>query len=218
MTKQNIFLLLALCLAGVVSAQTERGRFMLNLHSYAPSLAQSPTLFAPTNSLGFGSGTYSEKLGTNEYQIKYTNIGFNTSAHYFILDNLSVGAQVNLFNQKLDPDGLDAITNSLMALGPELRYYFPMGANAKIYLRGGAAFGNLKSTNLLNEQISGKLNQFGGGAGLAIFPSRAFSVNLGLGYQGQNIQYEKNSKLENNSGGVGFDVGFSVFFGGGSAE
>lgn len=210
--------MLALCMAGVVSAQTERGRFMLNLHNYAPVLAQSSTLFAPTNSLGFGSGTYSEKLGSNEYQIKYTNIGFNTSAHYFIMDNLSVGAQVNLFSQKLDPDGLEATTNSLTAFGPEVRYYFPMGASAKIYLRGGAAFGNLKSTGLQNEEITAKLNQFGGGAGLAIFPSRAFSVNLGLGYQGQNLQYEKNSNLENKSGGVGFDVGFSVFFGGNSAE
>ncbi|MFZ4635401.1 MAG: outer membrane beta-barrel protein, partial [Saprospiraceae bacterium] len=121
------------------------------------------------------------------------------------------------FSQGLEPDGGDKLTSSLFLVGPEVRYYFDVNTVFKVYVKGGASFGQAKVKDN-NSESTTDLVQFGGGAGAAIFPTRNFSVNLGLNLNGLNTTSNEGIESTDNYFGGGFDVGFSVFFGGNRGE
>jgi len=221
MKKQQVSLFVAFLMFGALElgAQTEKGRFMLNLHSYAPISPNAQGLLAPVNSLGIGFGTSTIKVDGFESEAKFTNFGFNTSAHYFIVDNFSGGINLNFFNQSLEPDGGNKLTSSLFLVGPEVRYYFDLNTAFKVYVKGGASFGQAKFDVEGSEEDTSDLVQFGGGVGAAIFPTRNFSVNIGLNLNGLNTTSGEGSlESTDNYFGGGLDVGFSVFFGGNRGE
>lgn len=136
MKKTFLFLLFALtftCLSG----QTERGRVMLNLSNFSPLIDESD-LLAPTNSFGIAFGTIKEE---DEEDVKYSVVGLEGSLHYFLFDNFSAGLNVGFLTDKItSKDDFTreeiSVTQTLYMGGPELRYYFPLGARNKLFLRG----------------------------------------------------------------------------------
>lgn len=138
--------------------------------------------------------------------------------HYFFVDNFSGGINLNLFSQGLEPDGFDKFTSSLFLVGPEVRYYFDVNTVFKAYVKGSASFGQVKLKGNSLESTT-DLVQYGGGVGAAIFPTRNFSVNLGLNLNGLSLSNDESGvESTDNYFGGGFDVGFSVFFGGNRGE
>lgn len=212
-------LLIAVFLAGVFAlpAQTEKGSFALGLHSFAPNNVG----IAPVSSIGIGFGKLTSKVtgGSDQSETKYTTIGMNANAHYFLINNLSLGLQLNLLSQTTkEQDGdRDEASATLFMAGPEVRYYIPATEKMKVWVRGYAGFGSMKAELNGEDSEPADLNQFGGGVGLAFFPVSCFSVDLGAGYGlftmkstfdflGTEIE-EKDTY----SGAV-LDVGFTVFF------
>jgi len=77
--------------------------------------------------------------------------------------------------------------------------------------------GNSKVKYTGEDDETTKLSSFGGGLNFAYFPSPNFSVDLGLGYDIFRTKDEfdflgDTIKVENTTGGVVFDLGFSAFF------
>jgi len=194
---------------------------MLGLHSFSPQLTQANSLLAPTNALGISFGTMKSKAGDDESKASYSSIGLSGSGHYFVIDNLSVGLNLNVLSQRIKDQspgaGDDVYKINLIMAGPELRYYIPAGEKSKIYVSGSGAVGSIKTPAFQDENNTTKLSRFGGGAGLAIFPSQSFSIDIGLGYGAfitkdtYNFGGEVIESKDTNSG-ISVDVGFSVFF------
>jgi len=102
--------------------------------------------------------------------------------------------------------------------GPELRYYIPASAKAKIWVAGNGSFGSVKSkyTGEADDDPT-KLSRFGGGAGLAFFPNSNISIDLGLG-SGVFIAKNETTDFNNNkvtnkdtSSGISLELGFTIY-------
>lgn len=198
-----------------LQAQTEKGRFMLSLHNFSPLLSES-TLLAPTNTFGIAFGKDKDEFAGQEFERSFTTIGLETSGHYFIIDNLSVGLNLGFFSQMVTDEDDDEQTLSSFMVGPEVRYYIPVGSNGAVYLRGGASFGNY--TYKFNGEQDGDpvaLTQYGGGAGYSIFFGNSASINIGAGY-GANIAKNETEvgDFKSTTSAITIDVGFSIFLGG----
>lgn len=224
MKKITFILLFAVVAVVSAQAQTEKGRFMLNVHNFSPLstiTTQEGRGLAPWTAFGIDFGTVKNEFGANEAKYNYSNLGLGASAHYFVANNLSIGGNLNLAYQRTELKEIngteveDGETNSAtqFILGPEVRYYYPLTSALKLYGRIFAGFGSLN----LDEGTDPKIRQLEGGLGLAYFLHNNVSVNLGANYGTAYYNYEnENTEVTNN--GFGLDVGFSLFFGGVNEE
>ncbi|MCC7465210.1 MAG: outer membrane beta-barrel protein [Saprospiraceae bacterium] len=219
---QLLPLLFAMVTVAALKAQTTQGTIALGLHNFSPLVAEVGGLLAPSNALGIAFTTQKGEIDGEESdtKLKSTTIGLSGSAHYFIIDNLSAGINLNVLSQTQKEDGGQEDNESSLTLlmaGPELRYYIPATEKMKVFVNAGAAFGTAKSK--FNGEEDGdptKLSRFGGSAGLAFFPNQHVSIDLGLGYGAFITKDTYNfggDDIESKSttSGVTFEVGFTVF-------
>lgn len=219
----SITMLLLFC-ALTANAQTEKGTFSLGLRNFSPGgLFQNTTTISQTSFLGVGFGKYKSKVnGVDGDETKYSVAGLGLNAQYFVANNFSLGLLSNVFTQKETEEATgtndqDEFTVNILLVGPQIRYYFNIGAKTKLYLDGYAALGSSKVKFNGEEDSSVNLTSFGGGLNFAYFPNPHFSLDLGLGYDvfKSKDNYEvsnSNFNIESTSGGVVFDLGFSAFF------
>ena len=216
-----IFLLLA---AAALPGQTTRGAFALSMHSFSPALSNS-TLIAPTNGLGLSFGKVkNEQSGFDTDEDDYFTFGLGASAHYFVIDNFSLGLNFSAFAQNLKDESSPSETNlSLFLAGPELRYYFNTGARSKVFLRGNVSFGSARTkleSNTFDIDSKSSLTQYGFGLGWALFLRPNASLDLGLGYHGlqESVDAVDPFTMEpddstSTTSGVTIDLGFTIFLG-----
>lgn len=219
--KNIICTVLLLAGAFALQAQTEKGTFSLGLNNFSSIglLGEGAGLLAPTNGLGIGFGSVKSKVDgqTRDEKPKYTSVGLSFDGHYFLIDNLSIGAGANVFTQTVK-EGDNKATFTLLMAGPRVRYFIPTGEKSKVFIRGGASFGSAKSKFEGEEEDEPtKLMEFGGGAGLAFFPNPNVSINIGVGYSAFMTKDEytflgtTTEQIDTYSGLV-LDVGFGLFF------
>ena len=209
---------------GTINGQTTKGSWVIGLHNFSPvplSTGGLPyNLFPQTNALGISFGTSKEKIdGEVQDDKDHTTVfGLSLNSHYFVADQLAIGLVGNISSSSSSYEssyGDDYKSSaSIFLVGPEVRYYFDSGAKTKIFLKGGASFGSVSSKYDGESSDPTKLSQFGGGAGLSIFPVSAVSIDFGLGYNILTAS-EKDSEDKSINNGLSFDVGFGIFFGGG---
>ena len=225
--KKTIFLsfLFALATAFALDAQTTKGSVCLSLHNFSPLIPEAGGILANSNALGIAFSTLKSEVDGVESPVKtkFSTIGLSGSAHYFIIDNLSAGINLNFLNHKEKEDGggsgnNDEYVTTIFMAGPELRYYFPASAKAKIWVGGGGSFGSVKNKlNGKSDDNPNKLSRFSGGVGVAFFPNAHFSVDLGLGYGVFTSKYEFDdfgggtTKYKDTNSGLILDLGFSIF-------
>lgn len=211
-----------LTLVCALQAQTTKGTFALSLHNFSPLIPEASGLLAPTNALGIAFGTTKSESGIQDREYSYTTLGLSGSGHYFIIDNLSAGINLNLLYQKEKEKNAvgtpDEYSVTIFMAGPEVRYYIPAGAKTKVWINGSGGVGSVTSGDDDDDSDPTKLSRFGGGVGLAIFPVEKVSIDLGLGY---GIFTSKDTfedfdgdiiEVKNTNSGVVVDLGFSVFF------
>lgn len=214
---KNLLLLPLLLATALLSAQTEKGRFMLGVHNFSPVLGQ-PYLLAPTSAFGIGFGKSTSKIGAQSTETKYLNLGLSASGHYFIVDNLSLGLVFQFFTQTAKWENDQEFNYNVGMASPEVRYYLPVADKMKGLVRASGGFGSSKSDSFVG-QGSDRTNlaQFSGGVGLAIFPSRNFSMNIGANYAVLTAKDDdSNGDDKDTDSGLTIDLGFSLFFGGGA--
>jgi long-subunit fatty acid transport protein len=223
--KKNVFTYCFMLFASFALAQTNKGTFALGLHNFSPSgVLSNTTQLTPTNALGVGFGTYTFKNSrspNDEVKSKFSYMGINANAHYFVIDNFSVGLGMNLFNQsekEEDASSGDEYNITILMAGPELRYFINATPKSKVYVRGFASFGSADTDYGDDDDEGNKLNQFGSNLGMAYFPNQHFSVDFGLGYNIFNSKSERKDFNGNNveytytSNSFILDLGFTVFF------
>ncbi len=219
----SIAMLLLFCTI-TANAQTEKGTFSLGLRNFAPGgFFQNTSAISQSNFLGIGFGKTKSKVNdTDGDETKYSVVGLGLNAQYFVANNFSLGLLTNVLTQKETVEATivsdrEELTLNVLLVGPQIRYYFNIGAKTKLYLDAYAAVGNSKVKYTGEDDETTKLSSFGGGLNFAYFPSPNFSIDLGLGY---DLFKSKNESsflgtdvtLEDTSGGVVFDIGFSAFF------
>jgi hypothetical protein len=192
-----------------VNAQFEKGRIMGSI----------------TSTVGLGDfGTDLMNLGFTTEKIKYSNgdvnqtyktIGFNLlpKAGLFIIDNLAIGADLLVnFISKKSTDGNYKDTESMVAVGPFVRYYLPLG---KIYPFAEAnvdfGFWKEKWSNGSNSEEKQALLIYGFGIGAAKCLGENVMIDALVGYSAQTWKDETDDKYI--YGTIGLRVGFTLLFG-----
>ncbi len=222
--KHFTFLMILLPFFGMLNAQTTKGTFAVGFHNFSPVPLSidglSYNLFPQSNSFGIafgtGKGKYNGEL--EEDKVKSLVFGLSLNGQYFVADQLSIGLVGNFSSGSstyIEEGEEDYKTSSTILLfGPELRYYFDTGEKTKFWLKGGASFGSVSSKydGESNDPIS--LSQFGGGAGISIFPAANISIDFGLGYNVLTFSDKSDSgdKSEYINSGLAFDIGVGFFF------
>ena len=220
--KNLVLLFMIVCFSQTITGQTTKGTWVVGLHNYTPVPLSSgvANLFPQTNSLGISFGTSKEKYDGEILDGKETNtiFGFTVNFQYFVVDRLAIGLVGNFSSgtttYKYEGEDDEKFSASILLLGPEMRYYFDAGVKTKIWLKGGAAIGSVSSRYDGESSDPTKLSQFGGGAGLSIFPASAVSIDVGLGYNILTATDKSSVSEEYKSinSGLSFDIGFGIFF------
>ena len=217
--------ILLVCTLQFAFSQTEQGTFSLGFRTFSPVLAEA-NLLAPTNGVGISFGNNkSEVDGTDSDEVSYFSFGLNTSAQYFVIDNLSVGVNGNVLTQRVKEKEGEEDTSSIFIWmgGVEARYFIPVTDKTRVFLRAGGGIGRSQfSFNGEKDDNPTKLSTFSGGAGLAFFCNAHFAVEAGVGY-GRFVAVNTYTFIEeieekDITGGLTLDLGFSYFFGGPAAE
>ena len=222
--KHFTFLLMLLPLLGVLNAQTTKGSYLIGFHNYSPgpisSFGTAYNLFPQTNGLGISFGTSKQKYDRELQDGKEnsTVLGLSIKSHYFVADRFALGLVGNFsfgsstFKEPGFED--DKSSSTIFLLGPSLRYYFDTGAKTKFWLKGDASFGSISFKNNGESGDPYGLSQFGGGAGISIFPVSSVSIDFGLGYNVLTTSNELSSggKSKSINSGLALDIGAGIFF------
>ncbi len=189
--KKYVFVAVLLVASISISfGQTEKGRFSIS--------GASDLSFISAKTKGYYDG---KKLGSADV----SNFGFETSASYFVVDNLAIGLGIGFESSKFDE-----VKESSFIVGPMARYYFG-ASKMKPYLGASLGFGSGK---VPVEGKTEKFKQFGwdAEAGVAIFLNDFVALDLGLSYGSLNQKSKEDSKAETKTSGFGTMAGFSIFF------
>ena len=193
----------------VINAQTNQGRIMVGASS--------------TFNAGFSNTKYVNSAGVESDHYKSTYLNIGPRAGYFIIDNLAVGADINLsLNTDKYIDNTKNIT-SRFSFGPFGRYYFPMDKFMP-FVELNSSFGTQKTKYVAinsannNEHKSGVV-LFGAYAGVAMPLGDRVTLDAMVGYDHvtYNNKYTSetggtSSTTKDKTGTVGLKLGFVVFF------
>jgi hypothetical protein len=223
---KNLFLLLIMVtFFGTISGQTTKGTWIVGLHNYTPIPLTADVLplnyFPQTSALGISFGSSQDKYDgvLDDDKVNSSVFGLSLNSHYFVADQFAIGLVGNLSSgtttYKYDNDSDEKYSATIFLMGPELRYYFDAGGMTKIWLKGGASFGSISSKDEGESNDPYSLSQFGGGAGISIFPMSTVSIDIGLAYNVLTVtQNDEFGDYQSINSGLTFDVGFGIFFGG----
>jgi len=222
--KKVLLFFALLAVVNVYFAQTTKGSFLIGFHNYSPGPIASDlagiNLFAQTNGLGISFGSSKEKYDgeLEEGSQHSTVIGLSLNTLYFVENQFAIGL-VGSFSTASVTDKYpgtddDKSSGTIFLVGPELRYYFDTGEKTKLWLKGGAAIGSISSKYNGESFDPLQLTQFGGGAGVSVFPVSSVSIDFGLGYHMLTITEDDSfGEYKTINGSLAFDIGFGFFFG-----
>ncbi len=153
--KSSIYILFLLLISNTLSAQTDKGNFLIG------------------GGLGFGfsnSSTTVEQAGVDDEIGTTTTTAFDIipKIGFFFADNFAAGVQLESTNLTTKTENEKNVANKFLA-GPFLRYYLPMGdSNKAIFFESNFGFGRTgvsEGDNSVNTSLLG----IGVGPGFTIF-------------------------------------------------
>lgn len=215
---KKLFLAVSLSFFGVISAQTEKGSFIIS---------------GQTN-LGFASTTVKYKTDGQTTDGPKTNT-FNVSptVGYFVVDNFSLGLTFD-YKTSTSKQQTELISSNItggyatentkerqttLSIIPNVTYFFSKG-KTRPYLNTGVGFTNTKNKNnytmynssgdILFSSSETKNDGFvwTANGGLIFLIAPTVSIDLGLGYANYSF---KNNGLKTSSGAFGANAGVSLF-------
>jgi hypothetical protein len=210
-------------LPAFIYAQTEQGKIMVGLSTRIGVPMYTENVLSDVFSLSFS--TIKSKSDADNFEEpdpdKITTINMLPRVGVFVIDGLAVGLDLSLANMVLK-DGYDddKTIQTAYALGPFVRYYFPV-QKVKPFIEANGSFGSLKykneysDSNLDDEEYKYSLFLIGGGAGVAIPIGKRASFDMMAGYNSLNFK-EKEDNDDNYRtiiGTFGLKFGFIVFLG-----
>jgi hypothetical protein len=208
--KKISLLFAVLCLvASNAVAQLEKGNIMLGATS---TIAMGGGWDSELMSLYFAKTKYKQGTTTEDYY-KTTAYNFLPKAGYFIMDNLVAGLEVVVTGYiEKDIEDDDTWKESLLAVGPFVRYYYPLD---KIYpfAEIEALFGTEKDTWLSDEDKS-SIFLFSGSLGAAVPLGEKVTFDVQAGYTRVTDTWKDEAGDEESkyiTGGFDIRLGFSIY-------
>jgi len=147
-------------------------------------------------------------------ELKSTAQSGRLDGYYLFHANFGAGAWLEYASAKLESGGVTFVDQQDLLAGPALTVEYPVSPELYLFAEGAYLFG--KTTKTADGEESSESTQgFGVGAGLAWFPVHAVSLDLGVRYSSMKA---KEQGLTLTTATFGLQVGFSVYFGGGSSD
>jgi hypothetical protein len=205
--KKNLLLIAVILIFSFqLDAQFDKGKILTGL----------------TSTVGIGHGeTDLLNLGLTSYKVKYGGASYDMDktfsfnllprAGYFVIDNLVVGLDllVSMRSEKSD-DGDDKESESTLAIGPFVRYYYPL---EKIYpfaeVNVGVGTWKEKWSNGSEGEYNEGLMIFGFGLGAAAPLTEKVMIDALIGYSSQTWK-DKEDDTKWIYGTIGLRIGFII--------
>lgn len=200
-------LILFLCL-NLISAQTEKGNFLVGISAPLNLTGDSQVGFVSQKRKGDGFETDPQKT---------FSITLAPRGGYFVIDGLAVGLDLNLGYAKITDDffsgGEFSVTQVLVT--PFARFYLPSG-NVKPFFECTGGIGSSKSKfddDSFNSENTSNLFLLGAGFGIASQLGNKVTFDTSLGYSHLSEKDKEdnpaNERLITNA--VRLNLGFSIY-------
>ena len=195
--KKQLFLLLAFVMTGAVAMAQNAGVWMVG---GTFGISTSKTSYTHEN--------------VTQVREKQTDFNIIPSLHYFVTDEIAVGAGIGYEFSKALTDVEDDLYNrtGLMVFRPSMYYYVKLSDkfyyNPELYI--GLKFGNAKSEVDKNTTYKMGYNRFGIGVNVLNFEFRP-TDHVGLGITCGNISYVNDKMKDVPTGAVKYDIKTSEF-------
>jgi hypothetical protein len=200
--KKTIFLLvliLAVIKSHEAEAQIEKGNWMLG-----GSISFNRSASDYTSS--FGSGTW-----------KSYTFDFAPDIRYFVVDRLAVGLRIPFsYTSTIDDEPSSKYTS--YAIGPTLRYYFPVNKKWAIFTDVTYSFGSQVSKvpvydgSWVTQKATNNYSLFSAGLGTTYFLTPSVGIEGTFSYNAAQTNYDNEYDNESSSGTLSFDIGLQVYF------
>lgn len=214
---KKLFLTASLAVFGVLSAQTEKGSFIIS----------------GKTGLGFTSNTVKYKFDGQTIDGPKTNtFNISPSVGYFVADNFALGLALD-YNSTTSKQNIEMFdpnitggystentkeTQTILSIVPNATYFFSKG-KTRPYLSAGLGLANIKSkSNYLGSIASEDAFSYNeskntgfvwtANGGLMFLISPTIGLDLGVGYANYSF---KEGDLKTNSGAFGANAGISLF-------
>ncbi|MFW6328135.1 MAG: outer membrane beta-barrel protein [Bacteroidota bacterium] len=223
MKKLSLLLLGALIMGLTgLKAQVNQGKIILGLSS---SFGVTNT---STDFMNIGFSTVKEKSDADGFEegdpSKMTRINFSPRLGYVVTDNFVIGLDLNtvIGTQKAGDDAGDKYSQSMVAVGPFIRYYIS-SATVLPFLEVSSQFGTLKdkydfsdNTFFEDQEYTASLTSVGGGVGIAAPLGEKVHFDVLVGYNSLTIKDKEDNEDNERSvlGTAAIKLGFTVLLGG----
>jgi outer membrane protein len=193
--KKFTILAIAICASFTTYAQYNQGRMLVG------------------GSLGFSAETEKTKFnGNTQTDGKWTSFSLAPQFGYFIIDNLAVGASLDLGLSKWkdEADSDDDYSVTSIEFIPTVRYYLPQN----IFFQGQVGFGTSKykyGSGTVDEEKYSTIS-FALAAGYAFFLNDNVAIEPMIGY-GSSSEKDKDTDVKYIDNGLFLRVGIQVYLG-----
>ena len=140
-----------------------------------------------------------------------TSLSVSPSFGYFVIDQLAVGASVDMGVSKWNAKTANDVDNNTTSFQfqPFVRYYLPMG----VFFQGKFGLGTAKTTYDENyDDNKYNTSSLALSAGYAIFLSDNVALEPELGYRTSKFK-ESDSDTKNINSGIFLRIGFQIYLG-----
>jgi len=195
--KKSIITLLTLSIVSVGYSQFTKGTILIG---------------GNTN-LGFGSQTETVKAGSTSSTIsKLTTVAFQPQAGYFLMDNLAIGAGINIYSGTTKWNAsTDKYTVSQLIFAPFGRYYFN-----KIFAQASFGLGSKKEKDTqaaTTTTIKTSVSNWSIAGGYAVLLNESIALEPQLGYGSTTDKSINNgTTVKDIYSGIFIRLGVSVYF------
>lgn len=205
-----------------VQAQLNTGKMIIGVSSSFRVSGELSSIGLGSDMMSFGFSSVKYKSNQSGFvepkPDKHFNLNLMPRYGVFVADQFLAGLDGILAVNRVKYGGYDeTMTVTLMAIGPFLRYYYPMG-KVLPFAEGNAIFGTSRVKEIYNAQTTDDkygANSFGGGIGLAVPLGEKVHFDLMAGYTWLSIKAKQDNPNDDREvmGSFGFRVGFNVLLG-----
>ncbi len=158
--------------------------------------------------LSFRTGKTTTEDDMYSSETKSTGFSINPGAMFFVIDDLGVGAGLDISSSKSSQEDVFESTGSSFMFGPIVRYYFAKGP----FVQGSFTFGSGKSSSTsggFNSESKYGTSNFEGGVGYSTRITETIFVDPFVGYSVTGKTYA-DSDATYSSGAFFISVGFTL--------
>lgn len=172
--------------------------------AFTTSTLQAQEHALDARSLQIGGSASFASVDDDNFTDRRNTVTLNPRLHYFVIERLALGADLNLSYAKLSDD----VSARTIGIGPSVTYYFGgPAATAHPYLSIRASIASVRFESGLQD-TDGSNRSASGAAGILTMLSRSVGISTELFYETRRQEFDSQ---EGDSNTIGIAVGISAF-------